>query len=254
MTIGQAFELAYRRYVSDGTKGGEVSKLHADNKQLENTVAAYQQRLKDLSALLPKADVSRLLAQYGVRDLLEVRPLENGALQLHNGFNGGHKTAGDAPGHEAPVNLLSTNGDEQLLIVDASPSSKMFGGPTVPPRNGLQNQINSTLDAFKPSVGTKLEGLLLHSDSDSDFDPRADESDTSSSHTTNGVNGGKPLSNDLFGFEPPKTLGQQLFTSPTAPAVGNGNGLSAATTNGTNGTATIVSGNGYQASPTPLCK
>lgn len=235
MTIGQAFELAYRRYVSDGSKGGDAAaKLHVQNKQLENSVSVYQQRLKDLVELLPKAEVARLLAQYGVRDMLEVQPLENGAL-LGNGHHA--KTGGDMMG----TDVLATNGDDQLLI-ETSP--KLFA-PLVPPRNQLQNQINSTLDAFKPSVGTKLEGLLLHSDSDSDFDPRADESDTSSSHT----NGGGKLSNDLFGFEPPKTLGQQLFTVPAV----NSNGLVNGTNNGAmmNGNG---NGNGYAANPPPLCK
>lgn len=125
----------------------------------------------------------------------------------------------------------------------------------VPPRN-LQNQINNTLDAFKPSVGTKLEGLLLNSDSDSDFDPRADESDTSS--TTNGGSnsGGNKMANDLFGFEPPqKSLGQQLFTTSST---NNGNSLTptgAINQSLTNGITFINSnGNGYQVSPPPLCK
>lgn len=250
MTIGQAFELAYRRYVSDGSKGSEMTKLQVQTKQLENTVQVYQQRLKDLSELLPKSEVSRLLATYGVRDLLEVPALENGAL-LNGGGN--HKMGSSL---EIGTDLLA-NTDDQLLIETSSTtttsnvSSKMFAGaPMVPPRNQLQNQINSTLDAFKPSVGTKLEGLLLHSDSDSDFDPRADESDTSSSYTNGG---GKQLSNDLFGFEPPssKTLGQQLFTAPV-----NGNGVATNGSNGSNGGGPMVNGNGngYHANPTPLCK
>lgn len=82
----------------------------------------------------------------------------------------------------------------------------------------------------------------MNSDSDSDFDPRADESDTSSSTTTNG--GGNKISNDLFGFEPPSktTLGQQLFTT------------SAINHNLTNGLMMNGNGNGHQLSPPPLCK
>lgn len=121
------------------------------------------------------------------------------------------------------------------MLIETSP--KHFA-PIVPPRN-LQNQINNTLEALKPSVGTKLEGLLLNSDSDSDFDPRADESETnSSSTTTSSINGnGIKISNDFFGFEPPKTMGQHLFTNPVNH------------TNGVNGTM-----NGHQVSPPPLCK
>lgn len=133
------------------------------------------------------------------------------------------------------IDVSSPNNDDQLLI-ETSP--KHFA-PMVPPRN-LQNQINSTFEALKPSVGTKLEGLLLNSDSDSDFDPRADESETnSSSTTTSSTNGnGNKISNDFFGFEPPKTMGQHLFTTPVNHV-----------TNGVNGTL-----NGHQVSPPPLCK
>lgn len=154
------------------------------------------------------------------------------------------------------------NKDNQLLIETSVPSS--YAAPKVPPRNQLQNQINNTLDALKPSVGTKLEGLLLNSDSDSDFDPRAEEESDNSSTTNGGgssIGGQSKLINDLFGFEPPQqrapsaTLGQQLFT--TASSNGNNNG----TVNGSslgNG-LTIVNGhgnvgNGYQMNPAPLCE
>lgn len=126
--------------------------------------------------------------------------------------------------------MSSPNNDDQLLI---ETSDKHFA-PIVPPRN-LQNQISSTLDALKPSVGTKLEGLLLNSDSDSDFDPRADENDIFSSD--------KNSTESFFGFEPPKTsVGQQLF------AMNSNNTMMNESTNGngTNGVAT-------QKTP-PLCK
>lgn len=149
------------------------------------------------------------------------------------------------------------NKDNQLLIETSSPNT--YAAPKVPPRNQLQNQINNTLDALKPSVGTKLEGLLLNSDSDSDFDPRAEEESDNSSTTNGGgsSNGGQSkLINDLFGFEPPQqrattTLGQQLFT--TAPLNGNNGIMNGSLSNGlVNGHAN--GGNGYQMNPAPLCK
>ena len=90
------------------------------------------------------------------------------------------------------------------------------------------------MEALKPSsVGTKLDELLLNSDSDSDFDPRAPD---------NELTVGNKISNDLFGMEPIKpTLGQQLFASPIAPVSQNG----FATTNGSLLPPT---------SPPPMCK
>lgn len=129
------------------------------------------------------------------------------------------------------IDVSSPNNDDQLLI---ETSDKHFA-PIVPPRN-LQSQITSTLDALKPSVGTKLEGLLLNSDSDSDFDPRADENDMFSTE--------KNSSESFFGFEPPKaSIGQQLFTLNSNS---NSNSLMNGSTNGNLNNGAFKS--------TPLCK
>lgn len=86
------------------------------------------------------------------------------------------------------------------MLIENAPKNSF--APIVPPRSQMLN----TIEAMKPSVGTKLEGLLLNSDSDSDFDPRAEENEIPA------INGNK-MNNDLFGFEPSKSMGQQLFTS-----------------------------------------
>lgn len=231
LTIGQAFDLAYRRYVNDSGKTVDSGKLHSQNKQLENTVNAYRQRLKDLSELVPKPDLDKLLLRHGLRDICEVPAMENG-IDSHVATVNGSKTP------DLGIDVSLPNNDDQLLI-ETSP--KHFA-PIVPPRN-IQNQINSTLEAFKPSVGTKMEGLLLNSDSDSDFDPRAPDNDSPSI-------GGNKISNDLFGFEPPKqSLGQQLFTTSNAAANNNNNNIHAGFTNGNNGT---TNGFGAPTSPPPI--
>ncbi|XP_055321532.1 PTB domain-containing adapter protein ced-6 isoform X2 [Sitodiplosis mosellana] len=187
LTIGQAFELAY------SGKTTEVAKLQSQNKYLEQKVEAYCQRLKDLADVVSKGELDRLLMRYGVRDILDLPQQENGIGNHVANINGSNTP-------DLGIDVSSPNNDDQLLI---ETSDKHFA-PIVPPRN-LQSQISSTLDALKPSVGTKLEGLLLNSDSDSDFDPRADENDMFSPE--------KNSSESFFGFEPPKTtMGQQLFT------------------------------------------
>uniref|UniRef100_A0A182WBG4 PID domain-containing protein n=1 Tax=Anopheles minimus TaxID=112268 RepID=A0A182WBG4_9DIPT len=243
LTIGQAFDLAYRRYVSDSGKSLESVKLLAQKKQLEHTITAYRQRLRDLSELVSKAELEKLLLKMGLRDICDVPALENG-VEGHNNYNGNNNNINsnnhNINGSKTPdlgIDVSLPNNDDQLLI-ETSP--KHFA-PIVPPRN-IQNQINSTLEALKPSVGTKLEGLLLNSDSDSDFDPRAPDTDTSIS-----TGGGNKISNDLFGFEPPKptnaTLGQQLFGSVTNN--GHNNGF-------TNGNGTVTNGFGAPNSPPPM--
>lgn len=203
-----------RRYVNESGKNVELTKLQSQTKQLERTVASYRQRLRDLSEMVPKNDLERLLLRLGLRDIIEV-PQEQTSDNGSAGVNGS-KTP------DLGIDVSAPNNEEQLLI-ETSP--KHFA-PIVPPRNIQNNPLTSTIDAFKPSVGTKLEGLLLNSDSDSDFDPRAEESESS----------GNKISNDLFGFEPPKqSIGQQLFTDNL---LANGNGGSSA----------------MPSSPPPLCK
>lgn len=244
LTIGQAFDLAYRRYVSDSGKSLESVKLLAQKKQLEHTITAYRQRLRDLSELVSKAELEKLLLKMGLRDICDVPALENG-VDGHNGYNSNNNNINsnnhNVNGSKTPdlgIDVSLPNNDDQLLI-ETSP--KHFA-PIVPPRN-IQNQINNTLEALKPSVGTKLEGLLLNSDSDSDFDPRAPDTDTSIS-----TGGGNKISNDLFGFEPPKptnaTLGQQLFGSVTNNN-GHNNGF-------TNGNGAVTNGFGAPNSPPPI--
>uniref|UniRef100_A0A182RJI9 PID domain-containing protein n=1 Tax=Anopheles funestus TaxID=62324 RepID=A0A182RJI9_ANOFN len=243
LTIGQAFDLAYRRYVSDSGKSLESVKLLAQKKQLEHTITAYRQRLRDLSELVSKAELEKLLLKMGLRDICDVPAIENG-IEGHNNYNSNNNNINsnnhNVNGNKTPdlgIDVSLPNNDDQLLI-ETSP--KHFA-PIVPPRN-IQNQINNTLEALKPSVGTKLEGLLLNSDSDSDFDPRAPDTDTCIS-----TGGGNNISNDLFGFEPPKptnaTLGQQLFGSVTNN--GHNNGF-------TNGNGAVTNGFSAPNSPPPI--
>lgn len=236
--------MPFRRYVNDSSKGTEVSKLQTQNKYLEQKVEAYCQRLKDLADVVTKTELDRLLMRYGVRDILDLPQQENGVGNHVANINGSNtpdlgKTSVDWHFVIEIINSLgyffidfegidvsSPNNDDQLLI---ETSDKHFA-PIVPPRN-LQSQISSTLDALKPSVGTKLEGLLLNSDSDSDFDPRADENDIFGSE--------KNSSESFFGFEPPKTtMGQQLFSM-------NSNSMMNGSTNGSLNNGAIKS--------TPLC-
>lgn len=236
MTIGQAFDLAYRRYINEsskeianGTATTDVSKLQLQNKYLENALVIYRQRLKELSDTMSKSELDKLLFKYGVKDICEMPQIEmNGGSLDETPIVNGSKTP------DSGIDINSSGNDEHLLIETGLGNNNSNYLPSVPPRN-FQTTINNSIDALKPSVGPKLEGLLLNSDSDSDFDPRACESE---SHI-NGVTSGNNM-NDMFGFEPPKTVGQQLFNFNTS---NNG---------------TVINNNGYTngstTSPPPLRK
>lgn len=79
MTIDEKKNLKYfRRYVNESGKTTEVTKLQSQNKNLEQKVDAYCQRLRDLAEVVSKSDLDRLLMRYGVRDILELPQQENG--------------------------------------------------------------------------------------------------------------------------------------------------------------------------------
>ncbi|KAM3955370.1 PTB domain-containing adapter protein ced-6 isoform 1-T1 [Aphomia sociella] len=180
LTIGQAFDLAYRRFLNDNGKYIEMQKLTLQNKKLELQVNAYKNRLQELSKITYKDDLSAYLARNSISDIAEFKPppeLEKqiSSLTLANGFSAmnGNKTpelSTDAMSNNSTDTFNSSN-DNNLLL------------STPPPTHNGKNNFNSSkllgdLSSSKnPVVGTKLEGLLLNSDSDSDFDPRAYESE-----------------------------------------------------------------------------
>lgn len=69
--------------MNDNGKGTEIQKLQSHNKQLENQLSSYRQRLTDLTELVPKSELERILLRYGLKDILEL-PVENGSI---NGSN-----------------------------------------------------------------------------------------------------------------------------------------------------------------------
>ncbi|XP_058976561.1 PTB domain-containing adapter protein ced-6 [Musca domestica] len=193
LTIGQAFELAFRKYVSS-TEKTELGKAQQQIADLEKTVNIYKNRLRDLSAKLAKSDLDAYLFKQNIKDILEV-PAQtittNGDVSTQNLTNGS--------------NGLTNHDDKTLLIDTNSNSSNSLKSslflPAVPPRNN-----NNANTKSMNNNAQKMEELLLNSDSDSDFDPRAEESTDG-----NSTGSGKNISNDLFGFEPSNSFGQQLF-------------------------------------------
>ncbi|KAF9410025.1 hypothetical protein HW555_010776 [Spodoptera exigua] len=168
LTIGQAFDLAYRRFLNDNGKYIEMQKMQLQNKKLELQMNAYKSRLQELSKITYKDDLSSYLARNKLSDITEFKPppeLEKqiSSLTMANGFansngNSNTETGTDALSNNSTDTFNSNNDNNFKLLGDLSTNKN-------------------------PSVGTKLEGLLLNSDSDSDFDPRAFESEPVSRFT-----------------------------------------------------------------------
>ncbi|CAK1548957.1 unnamed protein product [Leptosia nina] len=175
LTIGQAFDLAYRRFLNDNGKYIELQKLTLQNKRLELQMNAYKHRLQELSKITYKDDLSSYLSRNNISDITDFKPppeLEKqiSSLTLANGFAcNGNKTpdfGADAMSNNSTDTFNSSN-DNNLLLSTPPPT-----------HNNKTGKLLGDLPSSKnPSVGTKLEGLLMNSDSDSEFDPRAYESE-----------------------------------------------------------------------------
>ncbi|PBC27744.1 PTB domain-containing adapter protein ced-6 [Apis cerana cerana] len=162
LTIGQAFDLAYRRFLETSGKDLETQRrcmiLQQKIKRLEHENNVYRQRLQDIAAIKGSADVSAYLSQHNLPDILHVPGAINETVQV-NGL--GNKSS---LGLNNDSNGNTSNGSQQPPPVPPRSFEKTFDD------NFMGNEPTPT-----PSVGTKLEGLLMD-EFEEDFNPRAYES------------------------------------------------------------------------------
>jgi len=149
LTIGQAFELAYKRFLDTSGKDLEAQRkamvIQKKIKSSEQEVNIYKQRLIEISQIASiRSEIDQYLKQRGLKSILDVDSgfRQNGANSLLNQKNG-HTTTTDL------VDIIDLNGE----------------APPVPPRSSEN----------VPAVGTKLEGLLLNEFEQDDFNPRSFE-------------------------------------------------------------------------------
>ncbi|KAG5305791.1 CED6 protein, partial [Pseudoatta argentina] len=160
LTIGQAFDLAYRRFLETSGKDLETQRrcmvLQQKIKRLEHENNVYRQRLQDVAAIKGSADVSAYLSQHNIPDILHV------------------------PG--APTDSSQVNGTTSKPLLNMSDSNGNTSNgpqqpPPVPPRSfetNFDDDFMRNEPTPMPSVGTKLEGLLMD-EFEEDFNPRAYE-------------------------------------------------------------------------------
>uniref|UniRef100_A0A6P7G2Y2 PTB domain-containing adapter protein ced-6 n=1 Tax=Diabrotica virgifera virgifera TaxID=50390 RepID=A0A6P7G2Y2_DIAVI len=204
LTIGQAFELAYKRFLETSGKDLESQRqamIHQQRiKRLEQESNIYKQRLLDISHFASiKLELDQYLRNHDIKNILEI-------------IGQNDKTSNNR------TPSLTNGSTKSLLDLSESTNGNL---PPVPPRN-----FDNT-----PSVGTKLEGLLFNElDPDNDFDPRSFE--TNSTSTTNGTASSPPLIapppkaarrtnllvNNGSSNETNRSSGQDLFgTAPFTP-------------------------------------
>ncbi|XP_071869742.1 PTB domain-containing engulfment adapter protein 1 [Bombus fervidus] len=161
LTIGQAFDLAYRRFLETSGKDLETQRrcmvLQQKIKRLEHENNVYRQRLQDIAAIKGSADVSAYLSQHNLPDILHVPGATNETTQVNGLANK------SSLGNINDSNGNTSNGSQQP--------------PPVPPRSfekTFDDNFIGSEPTPTPSVGTKLEGLLMD-EFEEDFNPRAYE-------------------------------------------------------------------------------
>ena len=161
LTIGQAFDLAYRRFLETSGKDLETQRrcmvLQQKIKRLEHENNVYRQRLQDIAAIKGSADVSAYLSQHDLPDILHVPGATNETTQVNGLANK------SSLGNINDSNGNTSNGSQQP--------------PPVPPRSfekTFDDNFIGSEPTPTPSVGTKLEGLLMD-EFEEDFNPRAYE-------------------------------------------------------------------------------
>ncbi|XP_026287590.1 PTB domain-containing adapter protein ced-6 isoform X2 [Frankliniella occidentalis] len=213
LTIGQAFDLAYRRFLETSGKDLEVQRrlmvLTQRVKKLEAENVVLRQRLTDVSQIKGTADVDDYMQRNGIVDLLSVPHLSTSSADSSSGNTSSSlsdssvcdtSTVSNGSDFSSSTGMNTSssrsNGVGLLLNFSSSPSTNGLNSsnsssspparsglqsplsqvpPAIPPRSGENNfMMPNQAVPSSPSVGTKLEGLLLD-EMDEDFNPRAEE-------------------------------------------------------------------------------
>ncbi|KAK7862308.1 hypothetical protein R5R35_014672 [Gryllus longicercus] len=242
LTIGQAFDLAYRRFMETSGRDLEAQRrlilLQQRAIRAEAEASALRRRLGDVAKLAPSAELDRYLAREGVQDLLTVDLVGLPALPTSPigapGITSSSSDTSNSPSSSGvSYDLLGTSTPDtsvhklELASLNLSTSLNTSGGgsSTVNAGNGLQSppppvpprafetpsSLTSSMRTDPPTVGTRLEGLLLDElDTDDDFDPRAFESSVGNGNSPVSVMDSQDLDTDTCN----KTAAPRLAPPP----------------------------------------
>jgi len=166
LTIGQAFDLAYKRYMSGNNKEDGRSTPEEEN-------IILKQRLKELSSLLTSTQLNDFLDKHNISDVCEIKEENDNRSEISNGNI--KSVSMDTS------NTGSDQSDDQLINLDA---------PVTKFDNMTLDDLND--DDFDPRAGD--------SDSSDDFNPRSFPTPVIKQQQTPVT--ATPVSNQSFGGSP----------------------------------------------------
>uniref|UniRef100_A0ABD2WPK6 PID domain-containing protein n=1 Tax=Trichogramma kaykai TaxID=54128 RepID=A0ABD2WPK6_9HYME len=218
LTIGQAFDLAYRRFLETSGKDLETQRrtmiLQQKVKRLEHENNVYRQRLQDIANIKGLTDIKTYLIQHDIPDILHVpesstpsilNPSTTSVLRERvPHLNGSAVQLSFEVNPDPNGNASNENGSQQP--------------PPVPPRSFEKSSENDLAESESsavnnPSDEPKKEGLLIDKFDEDDFNPRAFESPQNvalSNLSNNNSNNGHITAGVIFtqtnGFNSPPLL------------------------------------------------
>ncbi|XP_070001494.1 PTB domain-containing engulfment adapter protein 1 isoform X4 [Penaeus vannamei] len=173
LTIGQAFDLAYRRFVE--TSGREVEMrrqlliLQKRVQGLEDENKTLKTRITELASLKDRPDVDEYMKKNNISDLLTLN--------------------GESSTDPSPSELLAT--------------SSTLTPPPIPPRNAAKQEDDTFLgDILSTPMTLNGAGDNANNDDDDDFNPRAEEFPSVNGISTGSINNGDSSENPDDDFDP----------------------------------------------------
>lgn len=165
LTIGQAFDLAYRRFLESSGREVEgrrqVSQLQEKLDNLERQNQVLRRRLLELSNLVDNNKLAGFLESEGVTNVLDVSIDSDNVSSLN-----GSTTNRSINGGNQDETLINFHSNERPNTAQQI-NNQYPNLPPVPPRSFEAKGVKSDV------VGEKSEDLF--GESDDDFDPRASD-------------------------------------------------------------------------------
>lgn len=173
LTIGQAFDLAYKRFLSGKSVESESEKIA----RLERENAELRQRLRDVGSLLGKTKLAEYMEKNNIKELVLVGEREI----LDNQDSQSQESSEE---HQEAIKEDSLDVSEVSLdsAVDTQPDKLInFDAPVTKLDTMTLDDLND--DDFDPRAGLSTGDTGDSSDASDDFNPRGNSATTSNPRT-----------------------------------------------------------------------
>merc|ERR1712212_539257 len=198
LTIGQAFDLAYKKFLEPKSVESETEKIA----RLERENAELRQRLRDVGSLLGKTKLAEYMEKNNIKELVLVgeREILDNQDSQENSSEDNQETTKDAVLDVSEDSAIDSQADKLIN----------FDAPVTKLDTMTLDDLND--DDFDPRAGTGDTGDS--SDTSDDFNPRGTGVTTSNSRTQSM---GTPIIKPPSAVNTPQATPARILPPPTLP-------------------------------------